>query len=285
MFFSLVLSFLSPAKRAFACHPTPRSFAAACVDGLFLVFDLPGRLRAHQHANSYRGLGMSIANMSVLTGLQFPLTGMVTKAITGGETRRLSFNEMVASAFVGGALSGIACGPMELVMIQQQRYGLGIFETPQKLVAEAGAASLSRGLLMSCGRESLFCAGYLGMGPAFSRELEEGKGWSAGSAKFVGCVGAGVIAALTSHPMDTIKTCMQGDVQGLKYGTVTETAKALHAEGGIGAFYKVCSPFLLFLWCSCYQTNDPSASFFFFLLCVQKKKSDPPDCNAGSLNL
>lgn len=173
---------------------------------------------------------------------------------------------------------------------------------------------------MSCGREGLFCAGYLGMGPAFSRELEEGtlsdtalgdtsvmnrctytlhpptalavtiatrspqkrrfffligtgirwrrsgkhpvsrtvwdaqvsrtfpisglastntcnisgifflarffnilkkntkknpqgKGWSPGTAKFVGCVGAGVIAATLSHPMDTIKTCMQGDVQ------------------------------------------------------------------------
>lgn len=116
--------------------------------------------------------------------------------------------------------------------------GLGILETPSKLVAEAGAGSLSRGLVMSCGREGLFCAGYLGMGPAFSRELEEGKGWSAATAKFVGCVGAGVISATLSHPMDTIKTCMQGDVTRTKFGTLTETAKTLHAEGGMGAFFK-----------------------------------------------
>ena len=74
--------------------------------------------------------------------------------------------------------------------------------------------------------------------PAFTRELEEGSGWSAGKAKFVGCVGAGVIAATLSHPMDTIKTCMQGDVARIKYGTLTETAKTLHAEGGMGAFFK-----------------------------------------------
>ena len=49
---------------------------------------------------------MSVTNMSVLTGLQFPLTGMVTKAITGGEKRRLSLNEMVTSGFIGGAISG-----------------------------------------------------------------------------------------------------------------------------------------------------------------------------------
>eukprot|EP00729_Bicosta_minor_P006017 gene6017-7995_t len=146
----------------------------------------------------------------------------------------LSMNPRVLYRGLGMSVTNMS----ELVMIQQQRFGLGILETPSKLVAEAGASSLSRGLVMSCGREGLFCAGYLGMGPAFSRELEEGKGWSPGTAKFVGCVGAGVIAATLSHPMDTIKTCMQGDVQRTNYGTVSETAKTLHAEGGLGAFFK-----------------------------------------------
>jgi len=31
----------------------------------------------------YRGLGASVINMAVLTGLQFPLTGLVTTLVTG----------------------------------------------------------------------------------------------------------------------------------------------------------------------------------------------------------
>ena len=37
----------------------------------------------------YRGLSTSVVNMATLTGLQFPLTGAVAKAITGGEERPL----------------------------------------------------------------------------------------------------------------------------------------------------------------------------------------------------
>lgn len=63
---------------------------------------------------------MSITNMAVLTGLQFPLTGAITRLITGGKERRLTDAEMVSAAFWGGVISGVACAPMELVMIQQQ---------------------------------------------------------------------------------------------------------------------------------------------------------------------
>ena len=61
--------------------------------------------------------------MSVLTGLQFPLTGAVTKLFTQGSDRRLADSEQIASGFIGGAISGVVCAPMELVMVQQQRFG------------------------------------------------------------------------------------------------------------------------------------------------------------------
>lgn len=186
----------------------------------------------------YRGLTMSITNMSVLTGLQFPLTGMVTNAITGGEKRKLKMSEMIASGFVGGAISGLVCGPMELVMIQQQRFGDSLLKCPSRIIGETGGAGIMRGTVMSCGREGLFCAGYLGMGPAFTRELQESYGYDVGTAKFGGAVSSGVIAASLSHPMDTIKTCMQGDIVRKNYGTVGETASALYAESGLLAFFK-----------------------------------------------
>ena len=59
----------------------------------------------------YRGLSTSVINMATLTGLQFPLTGAVSKVITGGADRDLGNGEKILAAFAGGFLSGFACGP------------------------------------------------------------------------------------------------------------------------------------------------------------------------------
>ena len=76
-------------------------------------------------------------------------------------------------------LSGFVCAPMELVMIQQQRFGTSLFATPSKVVAEAGVGSLfGRGLFMSCGREGVFTAGMLGLGPVMRRYASEKMGYS-----------------------------------------------------------------------------------------------------------
>ena len=57
----------------------------------------------------------------------------------------------------------------------------------------------------------------------------------AGKAKIFGAVGSGVIAATLSHPIDTCKTCMQGDIAKERYGTLSHTASTLYKEGGAGA--------------------------------------------------
>lgn len=184
----------------------------------------------------YRGLSTSVANMAVLTGLQFPLTGLVTKAITGGETRDLSNVETIGAAFAGGVLSGFACGPMELVMIQQQRFGGSIVAAPARIVSTFGLFSLGRGTTMSCGREGMYTAGVLGMCPVFMKSLED-NGIPHATAKVLAPIGAGVIAATVSHPMDTIKSCVQGDLEYAKYKSQLHTASALHAEAGISRFF------------------------------------------------
>ncbi len=83
---------------------------------------------------------------------------------------------MIGSALIGGAISGIACGPMELVMIQQQRFGGNIVNTPSRLIQKSGVASLLRGLATACTRESIFTAGYLGISPVLQRNLRESQG-------------------------------------------------------------------------------------------------------------
>lgn len=185
----------------------------------------------------YRGVGVSIGNMVVLTGLQFPLTGAVAKTITGGVDRPLGKSEKIASGFAGGAISGFVCAPMELVMIQQQRFGTSMLNAAARIVQEKGPLGLFRGLETSCGREGLFAAGYLGMGPVFAEQLRANYGMG-GSADFAGAVGAGLIAATLSHPLDTIKTCMQGDIERATYTTTAGTASKILQDGGYGFFFR-----------------------------------------------
>ena len=53
---------------------------------------------------------MSLVNMSVLSMLQVPLTAAVTGVFTGGAERKLRNEELIASGFVGGVLSGFEEG-------------------------------------------------------------------------------------------------------------------------------------------------------------------------------
>ena len=186
----------------------------------------------------YRGYTMSLTNMCVLSGLQFPLTAIATGIFTGGKQRKLSDSEEIGSAFIGGVLSGFICAPMELVMIQQQRYGTSLFSTPSKIIGDAGVGALfGRGLAMSCGREGVFTAGMLGLGPTLRRQAEEA-GYSKPQAAMAGALGGGVIVASLSHPMDTIKTCQQGDVTQKTYRGVVHAAQTLLKESGPKAFFR-----------------------------------------------
>ena len=66
------------------------------------------------------------------------------------------------------------------------------------------------------GREGVFTAGMLGLGPTLRRSAEDA-GYSKPQAAMAGALGGGVIVASLSHPMDTIKTCQQGDVTQKTY--------------------------------------------------------------------
>jgi len=212
----------------------------------------------------YRGYTMSLVNMSVLSGLQFPLTALANSAFTGGEVRKLTDAEEIGSAFIGGVLSGFVCAPMELVMIQQQRFGTSLFATPGKVIAEAGVGSLmGRGLFMSCGREGVFTAGMLGLGPTLRRYGSEKLGYSAPVATMFGAIGGGVVVATLSHPMDTIKTCQQGDIGLKSYRGIAHTVSTLLAEGGPTRFFSGWSwrtgrmIFQCFLFDACKQHLSP----------------------------
>jgi len=190
----------------------------------------------------YRGLIASITNMAVLTGIQFFGAGMVKKMITGGDDGYVLSNfEIIYSAFLGGSLSGLACGPLELTMIQQQRFGGNVLLTPVRIIKTFGIYNgIGRGLLMATLRESVFTAGYLGIAPLLEVVIldkcrNDTGGYIANEylLKFSAAMIGALPAATLSHPLDTIKTCIQGDLEKKTYTTVTQTGKTIWEQGGI----------------------------------------------------
>jgi len=188
----------------------------------------------------YRGLSSSIANMGALTAIQFPLTSTVKKVMLGGNAtkRKLTDFEKISASFTGGFLSGIVCTPIELVMIQQQRNGGTILRTPSQIIKTYGGSKLMRGLLPSCVREGFWTCAYLGVGPVLSSRLQSDYNFNLWQAKIGGSIIGGIFAATVSHPADTIKTCMQGDLGNETYKGVIDTGKRLiqqsKLEGGYG---------------------------------------------------
>lgn len=183
----------------------------------------------------YRGLAVSAGSQSLVAGSQFLITGQIKHALTGDASRRLSDMETVGAALFGGAVSGLVCSPMELVMIQQQRHGGSMLATVLRLVKEQGMGSMSRGIVPTVVREGVYCCGYLGIAPTISRMVEEmstgAKNTSESSggatARLVGAVVGGLFAGVASHPFDTVKTCMQGDIERRQHGNMRSVAAVL----------------------------------------------------------
>mmetsp|Transcript_33451 Transcript_33451/g.73189 ORF Transcript_33451/g.73189 Transcript_33451/m.73189 type:complete len:277 (-) Transcript_33451:144-974(-) len=187
----------------------------------------------------YRGTLASCCNMASLTGQQFLASGYFQKLLAGGSGERLSYSSEVMAGFLGGAISGPTCCVLELVMIQQQRFGGSMLATPVRLVQAHGLLGLTRGMTGSVGRESLFCAGYLGTVPATQKWTREHLGAMAWMGDCLSAGTAAVLCAAVTQPLDTVKTCMQGDLERKKYGTMSQTFVALYREhGGLGVFYR-----------------------------------------------
>ena len=168
-----------------------------------------------------------------MTCFQFQLNGAIKKAFTGGEVRPLSGSEQMAAGFGAGTISALLCSPMELIMIQQQRKGGSL-----PAVAAAVRSVPFRGLLNTCMREGIFTAGYLGVGPLIKSEIlaryPETLGKTEDRARVGGAIAGGAFACYLSHPFDTAKTCMQGDIERQAYRGNIDTFRTLYAEGGGG---------------------------------------------------
>lgn len=180
----------------------------------------------------YRGLPMACLNLGGTNAVQFAGAGFFQRVLasTGGMDKD---QVQVGGAFLGGLASGLPCSFWELIMIQQQRFGGSLVGTPARIVAEYGVTSLARGTIMTMGREAMFTMSMLGVTPLIQQKLVETSGWEKNTALAAGSLTGALLAGVVTHPMDTIKSCMQGDMAGAKYGGIVQTGKAIAAEHGV----------------------------------------------------
>ena len=186
----------------------------------------------------YRGVVANASSLAPITAAQVAVNGVLERALTNG-TRALTDVEQIGVAMGAGALSASLYSPVDLTVIQQGKMKLGPGATISAVVRDGGLAKMWRGTMSCAARESIYTAGYLGLGPVLTSKIKAAKPELGDlTASVLGSSAAGTMAALMTHPIDTAKTCMQSDLAGVKYTSATQAIGEVYKQGGIRALYQ-----------------------------------------------
>lgn len=188
----------------------------------------------------YRGVGANCINMGSCTMTQFAVGGKLKSIITGGDRdRRLTLSEEMATGIGGGTVSGLIGSPLELIMIQQQRKGGNTVQTIKNILKNP--IDIYRGFIGCAIREALWTCGYLSIPPVVRRTLMETYPETFTTnerARIPAALLGGLFACYLTQPADTVKTCMQGDIERETFGSFVQTAKKINAQSGLTGFYR-----------------------------------------------
>jgi solute carrier family 25 (mitochondrial 2-oxodicarboxylate transporter), member 21 len=129
--------------------------------------------------------------------------------------------------------------PVDVTMIHQQKLGMSPLGAISHLARTFGVTSLWRGLAPTAIREAIYTAGYLALTPVFTAKLMQRPGWEESyfPSSVLGAMGAGVIANVASHPIDTAKTVLQADVEGRQYRSTLQSMGQIYRTNGLMGFY------------------------------------------------
>ena len=205
----------------------------------------------------YRGVAANALNMGSCTMIQFAVGGKLKNVITGGEanTRNLTLVEEMTAGIGAGTVSAIVGSPLELIMIQQQRKGGNAATRIQNILENP--TNIGRGFIGAAIREALWTCGYLSIPPVVRRSLMEQYPTTFDTndkARIPAALLGGLFACYLTHPFDTIKTCMQGDIERQIYGNFIQTGSKIYGDSGFTGFYRgatfrygrmVCAVFIM----------------------------------------
>mmetsp|Transcript_8760 Transcript_8760/g.16127 ORF Transcript_8760/g.16127 Transcript_8760/m.16127 type:complete len:275 (+) Transcript_8760:81-905(+) len=201
-----------------------------------------GRAFPSKFPEWYRGVGIQAGTVAPITAFQVMVNGLLGKSVTGGK-RNLSDVETIGCAMIAGGTSATLYGPVDLIMIQQQKHQLGVLDTVKFITKNYGIPNgIFRGFLSTVVRESIYTGGYLGIAPVLTKSLVnsdvgmfKGNNYASGLA---GSIAAGVFAALLTHPTDTAKTCMQADLEQKVYPSARAAFFDHINNKGVASLYK-----------------------------------------------
>lgn len=206
----------------------------------------------------YRGYVANVANMASATAIQFAMEDQF-KSLIGSTSSGAGIVAAVCPAIGAGAVSGLAVGPIELCMTQQQRYGGSAVFTVTNMVR---SSSTMRGVAPAMVREAVYAGGYLGLCPVIESHLQTRQGMRHEYAAVCAAIIAGVTSSMASHPFDTIKTRIQG--------TPFETPSMTMRQASNGTWARTYAGFG---WrCS------RNVASFFVLACTKKFFCDDASC-------
>eukprot|EP00927_Polykrikos_kofoidii_P012350 TRINITY_DN15325_c0_g1_i1.p1 TRINITY_DN15325_c0_g1~~TRINITY_DN15325_c0_g1_i1.p1 ORF type:complete len:287 (-),score=30.17 TRINITY_DN15325_c0_g1_i1:64-924(-) len=180
----------------------------------------------------FRGTLASVINISGAIGVQFISFGCLRKLIDDHVAAPLSPRKQLACAFIGGAAAAPFMTALEMATIQQQLFRGSLTGTLMRFSRTHGLLRCMRGLTCTIGREGMFGVGLFGVLPISEKYFSKVDGlhpflsWQLSVALSAG------VASGVSHPIDTAKTCMQGDLERRKYGGVAATARVLVTSPG-----------------------------------------------------
>jgi hypothetical protein len=162
----------------------------------------------------------------------------------------------IAVAMAAGATSAVFACPAEYVMIQQQKSGRSLTAELRNILTQEGPLVVYRGMGATIVRETLYAAGYLGVVPVLRASFEKIPSVNdvPGGPVVLSGLAAGVLATVTTHPADTIKTRMQACYDRPEYARLGSSVAHIVRNEGLSsmfagllprAFRIICAVFIL----------------------------------------
>jgi hypothetical protein len=181
------------------------------------------------------GIVPNMTSMIPITAIQVSLNNLLKETFFAGN-QPLDMKTNIACAFIAGIGSSLVSSPTEMIMGYQTELKQPFFAVTQHIIRERTLRALYAGLSGTACREGLFTVGFLGLMPFFKEQIQPWFMHHEYVPTLLAGSGAGILATLTSHPFDTIKTRQQARRLTQPENMVT-AVKNIYSKSGVTGFF------------------------------------------------
>lgn len=154
-------------------------------------------------------------------------------------------SKKIGAAVAAGTASTVISCPSQLLIIRQQNFGGTCYQVSKKIVLADGYKGLFRAFVPTAVRNSSFAGFFFVATPTLSEYVKEYTDNRAIQA-VVPSVLAGAMSSLLTQPCDTLKTCMQADLENKSAKQIAQQIycgiQGAHHAKGVKNFYYGLSP-------------------------------------------